>query len=341
MRPELLITFERGTGKNRYVERLHYGFITVVDEDYKVVFRSGDDENVPFPFRSAAKPLQASVLIDTGTHTHFRLTGEELAIICASHTGSAKHVALIRGILAKAGLSPDDLQCGSHAPLDKEEAQRLIKANEQHTNPHNNCSGKHSGMLLTCSKMDWNINTYLQSDHSLQQAIMHNVKELCILEQLPLTVTDGCSAPIPVLPLKNMGVGYLNLILDDKYRDISLAMTQNPYIAGGKGRLDSEIMNAGGGNLVAKVGADGLCVVMNISERKALVVKMTDADMKARSVVTIESLKQLGWLTESAIASSEGLAALYDKEIKNLRGTTSGEIKAVFELKDCVAVKYP
>lgn len=335
MKPELLIKTERGSKGECYTEKLHYGCILVIDEEFQTIARCGDDKNTPFPFRSSAKPLQATVLIDSGADRHFALTSEELAIICASHAGSAKHIKLIEGILAKAGLTPEHLQCGFHTPLDKEEADRLVRAMENAHNMHNNCSGKHAGMLATCAKMQhmgWNADTYLQTDHPLQKAIMLNIKTLCMLDAIPPTVSDGCAAPIPVLPLRNMGIGYLNLLNNDKYRELTRAMTQHPYVAGGKGRLDSEIMQAGGGNLVAKVGADGLCVVMNIREKKALIVKMTDADMKARSIVTVEAIKQLCWLTENEIAAAEGLLPHYDREIKNLRGESAGQITTLLEL---------
>ncbi|HSA07040.1 MAG TPA: asparaginase [Candidatus Gastranaerophilales bacterium] len=327
MKPELLVMTERGG----FPEKFHYGFIYVIDEGYNCALKIGEDENLLYPFRSAAKPLQASVLIDSAVPEYFDFTGEELAIVCASHTGSAKHIETVANILQKIGLSPEYLQCGAHIPLDAEERQNLIKSGKEPLNLHNNCSGKHSGMLSVCIKNSLDIKTYLDENHPLQREIMKNIKKLCMLKEIPQTVSDGCSAPAPVLPHYNMGIGFLNLFLDDKCSAIKQAMSENPYLMGGKDRLDSEIIKASGGKLLAKVAAEGLCLVVNIEEKKVLLVKITDADIKARSIAVIESLKKLKWLDEDQIEASVGLKNLFNKEIKNLKNQIAGEIKTVFE----------
>ncbi len=157
------------------------------------------------------------------------------------------------------------------------------------------------------------------------------LKDFCFLEKIPKTGYDGCSAPVPILPHYNMGVGFLNLFLNEKYSAIKYAMSKNPYVAGGKGRLDSEITNASGGKLIAKVAAEGLCIVINTRENKVLVVKIIDADFKARSIAVIESLKKLGWLSENEINDSKELKILFNKKILNWKQKLAGEIKTVFE----------
>lgn len=328
MKPELLVTTKRGG----FAEKLHYGFIFLIDENFNLVSKIGEDNNIPFPFRSAAKPLQASVVIDSGVFNHFGLDNQELAVICASHSGTKQHTEKIKNILKKCGLAEEDLQCGIHAPLDEEEKRILIRENKDPELIHHNCSGKHAGMLSVCTKNDWDISSYLELDHPLQKEIMKKIWVLCNLDRIPESVSDGCSAPVPVLPHYNMGVGFLKLFLDEKYTDIKLAMSQNPYLSGGKGRLDSEIINASSGKLIAKVGAEGLCIVINTEIKKVLAVKILDADYKARSIAVVDSLQQLGWLSGNQIQQSEGLQKLYDKKIKNTKGSLVGEIKTVFKL---------
>ena len=327
MKPELLVKVERGNSP----EKFHYGFIFVIDESYKPVIKIGEDKNTPFPFRSAAKPLQASVVIDSGAYKQFNFNSEELAVICASHAGTALHTEKVSQVLKKIGLTPENLQCGAHMPLDQEESRLLIRENRAAVSLHNNCSGKHAGMLSVCVKNNWDLNNYLDVEHPLQKQIMKNIKNFCFLKEIPKTGYDGCSAPVPILPHYNMGVGFLNLFFNEKYSAIKYAMSENPYIAGGKGSLDSEITNASGGKLIAKVAAEGLCIVVNIKEKKVLVVKIIDADFKARSITVIESLKRLGWLSENEIQSSDGLKNLFNKEIRNWKQKLAGEIKAVFE----------
>ncbi len=328
MKPELLVRTERGSSP----EKLHYGFILVIDADYNYVLKIGDDQNTPFPFRSGAKPLQASAVIDSEAHAYFGFSGEELAIICASHAGTPVHTEKVENILQKITLSRQDLQCGPHMPLDIKEKENLIRHGKAGTSIHNNCSGKHAGMLSVCVKNNWNTGTYLEVDHPVQRHIMSNIKELCILKDLPEVALDGCSAPVPVLAHYNMGVGFLNLFLNPKYEPLKLAMSQNPYITGGNGRLDSEIIAASGGRLIAKVAAEGVCIVINTGAKQVLVVKILDADFKARSVSVIESLNQLKWLSENEIQSSAGLNHLYRKEITNWKHKLAGEIKTFINI---------
>ncbi len=327
MKPDLLVKTERGG----FSEKFHYGFISLIDEKFNKVAQIGDDCNLPFPFRSSAKPLQASVLLDSGAFDFLGLDRSELAVICSSHTGSVMHTEKVAGILKKIGLNEQNLQCGAHIPLDIDEKNRLIKEDKQPTNLHNNCSGKHAGMLAVCIRNNWDISDYLDVNHPLQVQIKQNIQHLCRLKELPPTAGDGCSAPVHIMPYFNMGVGFLNLFIDDKYMEIKNAMAEHPYLSGGIGRLDSEIINATSGNLIAKVAAEGLCIVANVNEKKVLVVKIADADMKARSIVVIECLLQLGWLSNSVICDSDKLKSLFDKEIKNLKQQTVGEIKTVFQ----------
>lgn len=323
MKPELLVTTERGG----FPEKLHYGFIQIINEDYKHVYIKGDDNNTPFPFRSGAKPLQATAIIDSAAHRFFGINKQELAIICASHAGNPYHLSTIENILNKANLSVKDLKCGPHLPLDPKERELLIKQEKTATPLHNNCSGKHAGMLAVCAKQGWNTKNYLNPEHDLQKMIMKNVKKLCLLKDIPSLAIDGCSAPVPILAHYNMGVGFLNLFLLPEYKLLKTAMSENPFLIGGKGRLDSEIILASKGKLIAKVAAEGVCVVVNTDINQVLVVKISDADFKARSVIVIDVLQKFGWLSKKDVQETEGLKNLSTKIITNWQQEQVGEIK--------------
>lgn len=258
MKPELLVKFDR----EGFIEKLHYGFVMLIDEAFQVIYRKGDDENMPFPFRSGAKPLQATAVIDSG----IKVTGEELAVICASHTGTPVHQEKVRSILKKAGLNESYLKCP----------------------PEHNCSGKHAGMLTVCVKNGWDTASYLEKDHPLQKYLLQKITELCHLPGLPPVVRDGCGAPVPVLSHYNMCIGFLNTF--SAYTGIREAMAQNPFLAGGENRLDSDIIKDSEGKLIAKVAAEGVCIVVNPDKKLALLVKITDADRKAREVAVKQEL---------------------------------------------------
>jgi len=128
------------------VECVHFGAFAIVDAHGNLLASAGDPELRTFP-RSSMKPFQAIPFVESGGPEHYDLTEEELAIICASHTGTDKHVAVLKQIHQKVGIQESDLQCGVHWPSDKATAQEMRQRGEQPTPYRHNCSGKHSGML--------------------------------------------------------------------------------------------------------------------------------------------------------------------------------------------------
>ena len=287
--PTLLVEFER----DGLVEREHYGFIVLADKNRAFDF-TGDAKNYPFYLRSCAKPLQASLLIDFGMDKHYEMTEEEIAICCASHAGEEVHVKTAVGLLKKIGLDESYLKCGLHKPLSKAEQEKMLLNRIPENILQNNCSGKHIMMLGLCKMKSWDIKSYDNPDHPLQKAIKSKIYELCqIKKEFPVT-KDGCGVPIMSMPLENMLHGYLNLFCNNKYEKIKNAFLNHPYIIGGEDRTDTKIIQNSKG-IIAKVGAGGLCIVVNTLIEEAFVVKIADCDMKARELVVFQILKNLHW----------------------------------------------
>lgn len=275
------------------VEREHFGYIVRCDK-LRLEERVGEDKNYPFYLRSCAKPLQASLIIDYGLDKEFNLTEEEIAICAASHAGEDIHVKTVKNLLDKIGISEDKLKCGIINPISKTAQDALLKAGNKPCVLHNNCSGKHAMMLGICKINGWDTENYDDINHPLQQAIKKKIYELCeVKTQYPIT-KDGCGVPIPAMPLLNIAKGYLNLFTAPEYAKIKNAFLNHPYLIGGENRTDTLIMEKSD-NLVAKVGAGGLCAVVNLDLEEAFVVKICDADMAAREFVTLDLLKNLHW----------------------------------------------
>ena len=310
--PELLVEYVR----DGLVEQEHYGYIVLSDKDRAFDF-TGDAKNYPFYLRSCAKPLQASLIIDFGMDKFYDMTGDEIAICCASHAGEEIHVNTAMRLLRKIGLDESYLKCGLHKPLSKTEQAKMLKSGIPENILQNNCSGKHIMMLGLCKMKNWDLKTYDSPEHPLQQAIRAKITGLCRLtHEYPVT-KDGCGVPIMSMPLTNMLHGYLNLFCNPKYEKIKNAFLNHPYIIGGEDRTDTKIIENSDG-IAAKVGAGGLCIVVNIETEEAFVVKIADCDMKAREMVVLQVLKNLHW------ADIE-----YDRNIKTLHGDRVGEIKVL------------
>lgn len=301
--PQRLVKHFRG----ELTAQEHLGFVVGTD------FSFGETFDYPFYLRSCAKPLQASLIIDEGLD----FTSEEIAICCASHAGEDCHVELAKKLLNKVGIDESKLRCGIHAPISKTANENLIRSGQEPTVFHNNCVGKHIMMLAICKKNGWDLETYDQLEHPVQQLIKEKIYDLCEIEEDYPVTKDGCGVPIFSMPLKNMLKGYLHLFTSTKYEKIRDAFRQNPYIIGGENRLDTKIMQ-NSNNLIAKVGAGGLCIVINLDHADGIVVKVLDCDMQAREIATLSMVKKLNWANIP-----------FDTDIKTLHGEVVGLMKFV------------
>lgn len=313
--------------RQNITEREHWGAIILFGQD-KILKEFGNDTPEKcFYLRSCAKPIQASVLEDLGVFDYFDFTSEEIAITCASHSGILKHTATVENILKKTGKTTKDLQCGIHLPLDTSTRFELKKNSAEPCELHNNCSGKHTGFLSACVKQGWDCATYLDIEHPLQKLIIEKIGNYCEFEPSHIA-KDGCSAPIFAMPLENMCRGFAKTF--QNHPNIANAMTQNPYIMGGEGRIDSEIIFASDGRLIAKVGAEGICMVYNRTKQEVLIVKILDSNEQARAIVLIETMLQLGWLKLNEIDTTS-LKKFFDKTVKTATGEVVGEIVTELE----------
>lgn len=280
------------------VEEFHEGFFMLLSKPY---------DTIPYYLRSCAKPLQATLLVDYGID----LSEEELALCCGSHAGEECHIKVAKQILDRFDIDESYLKCGVHAPLARSMQDKMLLRGEKARAIHNNCSGKHIGFLVICKIKGWEMTTYDKPDHPLQVAIKNKINAMCQVEaEYPMT-TDGCGVPILSMPLKNLLIGYKNLLRYDK---IVNAIQKYPYIFGGENRLDTEILQQTNG-LIAKVGAGGLCVVFNIEKQDGFVVKINDCSMDARRFAVLEMINRLGWGNIQ-----------FDKSIKTLHGQVVGEV---------------
>ena len=290
------------------IEYIRDGLVEEFHEGICYRFSDGKpNDNNPYYLRSCAKPLQATLLTDCAPD----LTEEELALCCGSHAGEECHIKIAREILKKYDIDEKLLKCGIHAPLARSMQDKMLLRNEKASEIHNNCSGKHIGFLVVCKINGWDMHNYDEPNHPLQIAVKNRINSMCeISKNYPMT-TDGCGVPILSMPLYNMLIGYMNLL---KYDKIISAIKNNPYIFGGENRLDTEIIQKSD-NLIAKVGAGGLCVVLNLEKKDVFVVKINDCSMEARRFAVLDYINKQGWAN-----------ILFDKNIKTIQGKIVGKV---------------
>lgn len=305
--------------RNRNIENIHYGWICVLSKNKKVILKRGDIKNGTF-LRSVAKPIQAIPL----TNIEEKIKLKELAIICGSHSASEKHIYLLKSLLKKYNLKLDNLQCGIHYPFDEKEKNKLEKQGLKPNVLHNNCSGKHIGLLIACKKHTWEMKGYLNPNHKIHKKIIKYIKDLSSYKKIKLA-TDGCAVPTFFLPIKNIAVLFSNFTNKNNksYLKIIKAMTSYPFYVGGKYQIDTEIMKATKGKFISKVGGAGLIIVA--SNGNVAVVKIADGSPLVRAKVTIDLLVKLGWISLNQIKGTP-LHEIYKGELKNHAGKTVGKI---------------
>jgi L-asparaginase II len=324
------------------LESAHRGSVAVVDEDGRLVASCGN-ASMPIYLRSAAKPFQVIPLLAAGGEKAFQLGNDEIALMCASHGGEPRHVRVARRILRRGGFRVADLACGAHLPMHEPSAHALLRRGEKPTALHNNCSGKHGGLLLACRLLGLDPRGYWEASHPLQTLLLARVAELTGVhaEQIGLAV-DGCSLPVYFLPLTGLAASYARLMARNRVgptpasiaRRIVRAMTASPGMVAGRGRFTSDFLEAGRGGWIGKEGAEGVYAI-GLSSRaggarngeKALGIafKIEDGSSRARDALALEILDGLKRLPPAARAR---LAPWRRPVIRSVRGQEVGEIRA-------------
>ncbi len=333
------------------VESIHFGAAAVVDAGGNLLAWYGDPQTVTY-LRSSAKPFQAMPFFERGGQEYYHLTLREVALVCASHSGTDEHVRTVQAIQGKTGVSESDLLCGTHPVFDEATAQALRSRNELPTPNRHNCSGKHTGMLAYARMEKLAIENYIDPQHPIQQTIRTTFAEMCNLPVEKVAVgTDGCSAPNFGAPLYHAALGFARLCDPqngrvspsrrvDACRTIGAAMTSNPDMIGGPGRFDTLLMQAFQGKVVAKAGAEafqalGLMpgVLRPGSPGIGIAFKISDGDStgRARRAVGLEILRQLGVLSAIDMESLAAFGPVFP--IFNWRKLRVGQARPCFTLQ--------
>ncbi|HWV34271.1 MAG TPA: asparaginase [Thermomicrobiales bacterium] len=325
--PPILAEFVRGT----LTESRLRGHVAVVDADHGLVAAAGDPD-LPVYFRSSAKPFQALPLIESGAADRFGFTTEELALACASHDASARHQRIVRSMLSKIGLTDQALRCGFSEPLDKEAAARLTLGLDKQSPVQCECSGKHAGMLAVCVQEGFPTDSYLDIDHPLQQRILRHVATATGVAADDIVIgVDGCGVPTFGAPLSAFARAYATLARNDipalvRLRD---AMTAHPELISGESEIDTEVMRASSGRVVAKLGAEGLLCLAVPAHGLGIAIKADAGVERAHGPAVVRVLEQLDVLDDATLTS---LREIYLAPVTNFAGKNVGEVRAPLHL---------
>jgi len=303
------------TTRSGFDESVHFGAVVALGPSGRVEFALGAPEALVYP-RSSNKPMQAVAMVRAG----LRLPPDLLALVCASHDGTALHLDGARRILESAGLGPEVLANTASMPLDPASATQVLRDGGGPTALQMNCSGKHSGMLATCVCNGWAHDpSYLEVDHPLQLGITSAIDELCEEPHAHIGV-DGCGAPAHVMSLLGLARAFRNIAAGsagDACQQVYEAMTSNPVMVGGVERDVTLLMQSVPG-LVAKDGADGVFAAA-LPDGRAVALKVADGGDRARPPLMLAALARLGVDVAAAAPLMEERIMGHGKQVGTVR----------------------
>ncbi len=315
------------------VESVHAVAACAVDERGATVLALGNVD-APVYLRSTAKPFIAAAVVASGAAARFDFSPRELAVISASHGGEPAHVEAVRALLARIGLDETALQCGAHAPSYEPAAAALVAAGVTPSALHNNCSGKHTGILAMCVHLGFDTATYLRPEHPAQQRILALCARLADddVKKFPLGI-DGCGIPVFATSLRQAALAFARfatlegLAAEDAeaLNAVREAMASEPFYVAGTGRFDTALIEATGGGIVGKGGAEGVHGSALRRQGLGLVLKVVDGTRRATPPAAVALLGELGALSASEAAA---LHAYAERDVHNVAGTVVGRVRA-------------
>lgn len=252
----------------------------------------------PLFYRSAIKPFQATVSIETGA----TLDSERLAVACSSHGGAPVQLAHVEAILASVDLDERALRTPPDWPLGLRSRRRAIARGHRRRPIFHNCSGKHAGWLAACHAAGLDTASYLDPDHPIQRDVTALIADVTEHGPEPVGV-DGCGAPTLRGTLRGLARGYSTLTSDDRFSAASAAMTRFGGLVGANERVEVAIASWWDGPV--KTGAEGLLVAAH--RGVGVAVKSEEGDVRTAAIALVTALGRLGLLSDAAAAGLEGV----------------------------------
>jgi len=317
--------------RGELTESIHVAFAVAIDDTGQPFYSTGDPQYLTC-IRSSLKPFQAAASVKAGAVDAAEFNDDELALMCASHKGEKIHVKTAQSMLTKLGLTVDDYECGSHFPSDTLTRHRMIREDKEAQPLHNNCSGKHAGMLALAKHLGQGTANYIKKDHPVQRTILEYVQDVSGLETIP-TEIDGCSAPTPFMTLETISGMFQTLAAgnEPELKRVFKAMCSCPDLVGGSNHFDTNFIKALTGRGVTKVGGEsvrGIALKTQDKGSVGIAIKILDGNFRALPVATMKLLEHLELLTEEEL---QNLDKFRTKILKNHNQIEIGRIEAHVE----------
>jgi L-asparaginase II len=284
--------------RSGFVESRHLGVVVVADAEGRVLAGAGDPDLVVY-LRSCAKPFQALAVRGLGVEAELGLGPPALAGACGSHNGEPAHVASVEEVLEAAGLDQTALRCPPALPTDRRARERV----DGPAAVYHNCSGKHAYMLAGSVARGWAPERYTEPDHPLQAVVGDTLGDFAG-SPIEHVGVDGCGVPVHAMPLRGLATAYARLGAqaaagEEGPSAVVEAVRGHPFMLAGTGQLDTLLLEASGGRVLAKVGAEAVYAAVDLATATAVALKVLDGAPRARAAALLAALRALGWLDDA------------------------------------------
>jgi L-asparaginase II len=307
--------------RNGLVESVHTGDVAVCDVDGRVRAFAGDPERMLFG-RSCEKPIQGAVSYSAMDEPE--LTDDEVAVMCASHSGEPVHIAAVRKLLRR-----------GHVPVAALKTPRDRATKGARSRIWDGCSGNHAGLLVASAHRGWDLETYRAPGHPIHRRVLRAVAASTDVDH-PMIGVDGCGIPVHGVPIRAMATMFARLGDPDRLGRLASAadrvargMLAAPHMVGGTRRLDTDVMLAGDGQVIAKEGAEGLVCVTSLPQGIGIAIKVTDGNWRRLGPAVVKVLRDLDLFPDPAadgLRPHERLPVLGGEE-------PQGSVEAVVRLR--------
>ena len=299
--------------RGKRVESSHQVKALVTNADGRVLLSTNNDNEFFFP-RSSIKIFQAIPFAMSNAIENYKLNNKHIALACASHKGEKFHIKELKKWISKINLKTKNLQCGIHAPLDKNASEKIIYSRKKFNELHNNCAGKHLGMLTSCLVNNQSITNYLDYNHAHQKNIRKIFNKFTERKLSKKNFSlDGCSAPQYSFKIKSISKALNNLIKSyknnydytDQVRTLVDSILENPEFIGGTVSFDTKVIKASKGKIFCKGGAEGVFLFIDIQKEISGVVKITDGNERAIPISILNIFKKLKIMSKMELKKLE------------------------------------
>ena len=314
--------------RGELVESKHRVISLVKDIDGNALLSTNNENELVYP-RSSIKIFQAIPFINSNAHLKYSLTEKNIAIACSSHRGETQHLNVLNEWINKINIHIQDLKCGIHNPIDLKSSNNLLLGGTSSNQLHNNCAGKHLGMISGCLANNMSYKNYVKFDHPYQKLIRQSLETFMGSKiQKKCIGTDGCSAPQYAFSLNHLSDSMINLIKEknnnSKYSKainiILSSINKFPKLIGGRNSFDSQVIKVTKGRIFCKGGAEGVLLFADFIKKIGGVIKVIDGNDRARPSITMKIFSHLGLLSskEKILLQHWTVEKIYNHNKKNV-----------------------